>query len=663
MKIFKYLALGCLLTLSMTSCEDWLDVNVDQDSPNSSSATVDARLPWIQRWSNYSFGILNFRTSCSAGVFYSKSANYTAASVTWAMASGISTTYYQCWFTSVGNNLSDLYTTAKAEGATHYMAMANFYHALGFMAMADVYGEMPYTDALGSSPVPAYDDGKTIYEGCIAKLDEAIELLSTPQSSSATPLSSGDMWNNGDTNKWIKACYGLKARWLLRVSKNSSMYDPEAILDCLAKGPQSNSDNLVAPCFNSASDVTDSFLYYGDPIMANGNYCCASYNSNQHVSKYLYDALTDMRGAGVEDPRFTKIVPASMSNIKIDGSGNVVDYTWMRAKPVDMYGEAERLVKGGAGSIASISYAYKDYTIEYAIEDAAEKEQFINDISAIHETSVTDEGKVKVLYQKGSVFVNSSNYIQAGDTAYVMYRTEPAMTTKDDKATFGYFLSQSGMSAGAIGSTGSFQVHSVSDQEYVTYHEMCFIKAEVLFRKGDKDGALTAYKAGIKAHIEMMQAKLTEWKGNGYTNPDMWPMDETAISEYMTSAAVAQTSGELTMSDIMMQKWLAMGCSLENWVDMRRFNYSAGNIGDFGVVYPGFDRSPLFTGSAELTGTTPTDPTYWTRRWRLPGTLELVYNRTQALAVNTQAEATNIWCLPVWWDCESDSQYYGYIQK
>ena len=103
--------------MGTTSCEDWLDVNIDEDSPNSSSATVETRLPWIQRWNNYSFGILNFRTSCSAGVYYSKSANYTAASVTWNMAAGISTTFYQCWFTSVGNNLNDFYKAAEAAGA------------------------------------------------------------------------------------------------------------------------------------------------------------------------------------------------------------------------------------------------------------------------------------------------------------------------------------------------------------------------------------------------------------------------------------------------------------------------------------------------------------------------------------------------------------------
>ena len=117
--------------MGTTSCEDWLDVNIDEDSPNSSSATVETRLPWIQRWNNYSFGILNFRTSCSAGVFYSKNSNYNTASVTWNMAAGITTTFYQCWFTSVGNNLNDFYNAAEAAGATHYMAMANIFHAMG----------------------------------------------------------------------------------------------------------------------------------------------------------------------------------------------------------------------------------------------------------------------------------------------------------------------------------------------------------------------------------------------------------------------------------------------------------------------------------------------------------------------------------------------------
>ena len=223
-----------------------------------------------------------------------------------------------------------------------------------------------------------------------------------------------------------------------------------------------------------------------------------------------------------------------------------------------------------------------------------------------------------------------------------------------------YFGSKDAINAGAVGSTGSFQLRPVSDFEIMTYHEACFIKAEVLFRQGKKAEALAAYKEGIKAHIDYMQKKLTYWQGQGYNNPDMMPMDDAKISAYLASDAVCQSAADLTMRDIMLQKYVAMGCSLENWNDMRRFNYSAGNIADFGVVYPGMDRSVLFTGTDKLKGTSKDDPKYWPRRWRLPATLELSYNETQALAANKHAEDTDIWSYPVWWDCATDAEYDTY---
>jgi hypothetical protein len=215
-----------------------------------------------------------------------------------------------------------------------------------------------------------------------------------------------------------------------------------------------------------------------------------------------------------------------------------------------------------------------------------------------------------------------------------------------------------------VGSTGSFQVRPVSDQEILTYHEMNFIKAEVYMRKGDNGNAYTAYRAGIQAHLDMMQAKLTQWKGSGYatTNPDMAPMDQAAITAYMQSSGVSQGAGSLTMSDIMLQKYIAMGCSIENWNDMRRFNFSAGNIGSFGVVYPGYDRGPLFAGQSLYTGGSKTDPRYWMRRWKLPTTLELNYNLTNALAINAHANDLNVWSIPIWWDTATDTEYYNYLK-
>lgn len=661
MKSFKYMmAAGCLLTLGLSSCSDFLDVNVDPDKPNNTTAEVANRVPWIQRMFMYSAGITNYRTSMIAGVLYSTSGTHGPAAVTWNFVPGTTTSSYQTWFVETAANLNDLYNKAKAENAYHYMAVADIYYALGFMQMLDLYGEIPYTEALGNSPVPAYDDGKTIFNGCVAKLDEAIKLLSEAQPATATPLSKGDLMNGGDAQKWLKMAYGLKARFLLKLSKKAE-FDPEAILDCLSKGPQSIDDNSVMPCYNSGQDVTDYLM--GDPIMTNGNWNCVAYGTTQRITKYYTDLLTDMRGAGVEDPRYTKIVPAVMTNIKVV-DGKVQSYDWARSKGVDCHGDCERLKAVGWNSIVAPTWAATNKDITYDIADATARDKFVSDIQKLHKTTV-DGTKVKVTYQTGSVFVNSTNYAYAGDTAYVSLRSNSKLTgnqTKEENDVYWYFSTNEALNAGAVGSTGSFQTRPVSDFEIMTYHEACFIKAEVLFRKGDKAGALAAYKAGIKAHLDYMQKKLTAWKGQGFSNPDMLPMDDSKISAYLASDAVCQNASDLKMSDIMLQKYVAMGCSLENWNDMRRFNYGAGNIKDFGVVYPGMDRSVLFTGTDKLKGTSKDDPKYWPRRWRLPATLELSYNEAQALAVNKHAEDTDIWSYPVWWDCETDAEYEGYIK-
>lgn len=661
MKKYIYLFVSLLFLGNLVSCNKWLDVNTDPDKPNNESALISNRLVWMEKFYMYSAGTANMRTSCMAGVLYSTNGNNNKLAVTWNPAGGSVTAPYQTWFTMSGTNYHDLYNSAKKEEATYYQGAANVLYVLGFMQMLDLFGEMPFTEALSSNPSPAYDDGKTIYLGCLEKLEEAIELFNTPQGSNATPLAAGDIFNGGDVNKWLKLCYGLKARYLLKVSKKADMFKPDEILDALAKAPTSNSENTQVLCYNAAGDVTD--WLYGDPIMTNSNWAYAAYGSNQRISKFYKDLLVNMRGAGVEDPRMTKIVPAAMCDIKLGADNKVASYRWLRSEGVDMYEDADgRLAAGGAASIQNSAYCSADQDLTYTIDDDAAREKFIADNGA--RVTKVDGKKVTIHYAAGSAYIKSAtNYRFAGDTIYVNIRNNSTSTgNADPMDMYWYFQDAKAMAAGAIGSTGSFQVRPNSDFEVLTYHEMCFIKAEVLLRKGDASGALAAYKAGIKAHIDMMQAKLKDWKAAGYNNPDMWPMDEAMISSYLSSAAVVQSAGDLKMSDIMLQKYVAMGCSMENYNDMRRFNYSVGNVGNFGVVYPGYHRSPLFAGNAALTGSSPSDPRYWIRRWCLPTTLELQYNAVNVEAINKHAYDPDIWCMPVWWDCATDDEYFAYLK-
>ncbi len=664
MKKLMYIVLGSALVASLGSCKKWLDVNTDPNNPNNQSVLVQNRLPWIEHFYMYSSGVANYRTALQAGVFYTTNGNGNTLSTTWAASSGNSTTPYQTWFVAVSSNIPDMYNSAQKIGAYHYMAAANVFHALGFMQMLDIYGEMPYTEAATGNPSPKPDDGKTIYYGCMDKLNEAIDLFSKTQETGAPALSVGDYMNNGNVDKWLKLCWGLKARYMLKLSKKAE-YNADSILYCLSKGPQSNADNTVIPGFNN-STVTDFLL--GDPVVTNGLFNYAAYGSTQRTSKYYYDMLTNLRGSGVTDPRMTKIVPASMANVKLDGNGRVSSYTWNRSIGVDSYGPATRLVKGGGpASIATASYAAANTNINYTINDATERANFIADQVAHGRTHTVNGNVVTVTYPAGSIYINSTNYVLSGDTVYVNLRSSALATSgnPNQPATdVNWYPSIAAFNAGVVGSTGSFQTRPVSDQQILTYHEMCFIKAEVYMRKGDAASAHTAYLDGIKANINMMQAKLIDWQGSGFTatNPDMAPMNQADIDAYLISDAVVQGAGALTMADIMLQKYIAMGASIENWNDMRRFNFSAGNVGGFGVVYPGYQRGAMFTGNAQLTGAGPTDPRYWMRRWALPPVYEIQYNSINTLALNAHAAEPNIWSMPVWWDTATDDEYYGYLK-
>ncbi len=181
--IKSYLACGAaMLALSLTSCSDWLDCNVDPENPSSESATFQTRLAHIEFYTNSANQFAAWRSSMSMGDWtrYYNGSTYWSMSF-WYPTASIVTTAYQWWFVGACSNIDDMYKKAVAAGAWHYAGVAKVIRAYGFMLMTDLHGEMPYTEAVGPDETPAYDDGKTIYLGCLAELDEGIEHLHKSQ--------------------------------------------------------------------------------------------------------------------------------------------------------------------------------------------------------------------------------------------------------------------------------------------------------------------------------------------------------------------------------------------------------------------------------------------------------------------------------------------------
>ena len=100
---------------------------------------------------------------------------------------------------------------------------------------------------------------------------------------------------------------------------------------------------------------------------------------------------------------------------------------------------------------------------------------------------------------------------------------------------------------------------------YLTTEEVYFMEAEAAFQTNDKARAYTAYINGIKANFTKL----------GISDK---------VDAYLATSAVAQSSAALTLSQIMMQKYIALYLQPEAWADMRRYNYSA-NVYT-GLQYP-----------------------------------------------------------------------------
>jgi hypothetical protein len=645
---------------SVSACNDYLDINTDPDYPSTVTATNEIRLPWIQYYYGYGKGTADMRISTLLGLLTQTSTvNNNGLLAAWNPIQGSSTTIYQNWYVGAAVNIDPMIAKAEELNEPQYAGAGYAIKALGFMMMLDLHGELPIEEMGIFKPNPKYDDGKRMYELCMGYLDKALEYFDMGEH--GTPLARGDMWAGGNIEKWKKFCHGMKARYMLHLSKKAEgsdlfNFNMDGILAELDKALQSNSDNILQKHYNVKGDALNFTVQ--DPYQANYDWDAVAYGSSQRATRYYADLLnnTFTGGSGVVDPRMTKLLPAMMTNITLNENGGLKSFVWYRDIGVDMMNSDIRLNLGPVNS----TFATTDTEVKYTIENEAERNNFAATAGKTHATKV--EGKdVTVTYARGTAYADVTNYQRAGDTIYVNMRSNHQDTNGRSAIDLYYYPNTGANATDFVGGTGNFFARPTSDTYVMTYAEMCFIKAEVLFRKGDKGSALTAYQNGIKASFEQMQIKLNEWKAVGSVNPDEQPMNDADITAFMTSAAVVQDAGTLTMADIMRQKMIALGFDTENWVDIRRFNYSAGNVGSFGVVYPNYKRPKEFTATNKMIGSSPTDLTYWFRRFE-QSSHESNYNLDQLKASNKQARENTIWSCPVWWDCATDDEYYGYIK-
>jgi hypothetical protein len=103
----------------------------------------------------------------------------------------------------------------------------------------------------------------------------------------------------------------------------------------------------------------------------------------------------------------------------------------------------------------------------------------------------------------------------------------------------------------------------------MTATEIHFMKAEAALRKGDKPMAHAAYKRGIEESFNML---LTRFNQNV---PAANQITSGSAATFMANAAVVPAINDITLTHIMLQKYIALwGYGMhETWTDLRRYHY------------------------------------------------------------------------------------------
>ncbi|MCO5236606.1 MAG: SusD/RagB family nutrient-binding outer membrane lipoprotein [Chitinophagaceae bacterium] len=95
--------------------------------------------------------------------------------------------------------------------------------SLVFGLITDLYGDIPYSDALKANEgtneytFPKFDSQQSVYDSILANLEKANDLLS--ESSYNSETGPADIYYNGDAKKWRKFANSLALRYYMRLSE------------------------------------------------------------------------------------------------------------------------------------------------------------------------------------------------------------------------------------------------------------------------------------------------------------------------------------------------------------------------------------------------------------------------------------------------------------
>lgn len=201
------------LGLLTVSCDSYMDINQDPNSPSEENMTTDILMPAAEMNFVSSYGdamriIGGYLSQHYAQVF--GTSNYMEYSKFNVTATNTSTTYGQINSRAL-KNLTTVRQLAEKNGEWgSYLAAATM-RAFIYQALVDAYGEIPYSEAFSGNTSPKYDDGADIYAGILAEIDDALGKVQA-----GDKVATNFLFPDKNAAEWIKFANAVKLKILMR---------------------------------------------------------------------------------------------------------------------------------------------------------------------------------------------------------------------------------------------------------------------------------------------------------------------------------------------------------------------------------------------------------------------------------------------------------------
>ncbi len=539
MKKFSIIALLATLLSFNTSCDDYLDVNENIDAPDY----IEGYLYLSGIIQQYQSLYYDIRATGPLTQMMGTSSYTSFAGHYYSTGSDAGGEIWRMVYWNQGMNLENLISqSVKSEDWT-LAGIGLAIKAYSWDQLTKYHGELPMKEAFVSGLLSHdYDYQDVIYDQIREWAYTAIDYLQKDDVHEyGTKISGNDWIYKGDKDKWIKFAYSVIVRNLASLSNKAdfvSKYAPE-LVECAGKAFQTSDDDATVTVEGKGESSAESAY----------NNFWGTYRGNLSRSYFQHEYAVQVMTGSI--PKYDE---TTGEKYRVENN----DYYPYELADEQIICDTLRDVAGHYDPRMAVKLGTTDDPTYDNIDNA---------------------DSVKAYHYYGGSFTSTSGPI---GTAPSFYGRNSSSQYKGD----------------INDSKGRWIYRDDAPYILMTCAEIKFDLAEAYFKMNDKSNALKAFKEGVKADIDFTANYIypgTKGQAAGGDKISKELFNKLA-AEYEAGPYVdGIDESTLTLSHIMMQKWIALypWGAQEAWVDMRKYQYDIKYSGDYPTLNNGWSETMI----------------------------------------------------------------------